>query len=544
MSAVVDMRKPVNLSIVKITEDDIKRLGQVKSGQIFNTMNLFHPEGFFSSEIFGNVGSTQRGVTFATMDLNITVMHPLIYKTIVSLKSFYKQIIEGKTTAIFNTKTGEFEKSTDEKASTGFNFFMTHITELKFQPNESDIRNFNIELFKKSLKEETYKIRHLLVLPAGIRDYTIDSTGKPQEDEINTFYRKILAQSAIIDPVAVKKSPEVYDSVAAGVQNIILDLYEYIVSLLDGKNKLILGKWVSRKIFNSTRNVISSYIERANNIQDTRRLGFNEILTGLHQFARASAPKSHYEIKSNYIRNIFIENSTSAYLVNAKTLKKEEVMNTHIQKEYDLWTSTDGLEKVIASLGNLDVRDLPVILNKGKHYIGLLYRDEKYFKFVQDIDDVPDGWSKEKVTPVTLTEFIYMSLYRMDGKYPGLATRYPITGYGSIYPAFVKVTTTSDTDILEELNEDWTPSGNKASNFPVPGSEHFNTMVVHHSHLASLGGDYDGDMLSLTMPMSDEAIKEIGSYLNRKEYYVSDSGQFIFSNDTDTMSTLLASMTA
>lgn len=542
--SVVDMRKPVNLSIVKVTDEDAKRLGQVKSGQIFNNMNLFHPEGLFSSEIFGNVGSLPRGFTFATIHLNIPVLHPLIYKTVVSLKSFYRQILEGKTTAIFNAKTGEFEKSTDSQASSGFSFFMQHIKDLKFQPNESDQRNFNIRLFNKAIKEDSHITKYLLVLPAGIRDYTIDSSGKPQEDEVNTFYRKVIAQSSIIDPVAAKRNPEVYDSVAASLQNLILELYEYLVSLLDGKNKLILGKWVSRKIFNSTRNVISSYIERSNNIKDKRRLGFNEILTGLHQFARATAPKSHYEIKNTYIRDIFIENSTSAYLVNAKTLKKEEVLNTQIQKEYDLWTSTDGLEKVIASLGNLDIRDLPVTLNKGKHYIGLLYKDQKYFKFVQDIDDVPEGFSKDKVRPITLTEFIYMSLYRLDGKYPGLATRYPITGYGSIYPAFVKLTTTTDTDILEELDEEWRPSGNKANNFPVEGSEHFNTMVVHHSHLAALGGDYDGDMLSLTMPMSDEAISEITTYLNRKEYYVSDAGEFIFSNSTDTMDAVLSYMTA
>lgn len=543
MSSTVDMRKPVNLSIVKVTDEDVKRLGQVKSGQIFNNMNLFHPEGLFSSEIFGNVGSVQRGVTFGSINLGVNVLHPLIYKTIISLKSFYKQIMEGKTTAIFNSKTGEFEKSNSAEASTGFSFFMEHVVKLKFQPNESDSRNFNIRLFEKSLEEWTYKVNHLLVLPAGIRDYSIDASGKPQEDEVNTFYRRILAQTTIIDPIAIKKSPEIYDSVAIGIQKNIFELYEYLVSLLDGKNKLILGKWVSRKIFNSTRNVISSYIERSNNINDKRRLGYNDILVGLHQYARALAPKSHYEIKNNYIRDIFVENSNSAYLVNAKTLKKEEVLNTNIQKEYDLWTSTDGIEKVISSLGNLDVRDLAVTLNKGKHYIGLLYRDKKYFKFLQDIDDLPEGFSKENVKPITLTEFIYMSLYRTDGKYPGLATRYPITGYGSIYPAMVKVTTTSETDILEELDSEWKPSGSIAYNFPIFGSEHFNTMVVHHSHLASLGGDYDGDMLSLTMVLSDESIEEIIKYLYRKEYYTSDSGQFVFSNSTDTMDAVLSYMT-
>lgn len=543
MSNQTPSRSPVNIAIVKIDEPSSKRLGRIETGQIFNNMNLFHPEGLFSSEIFGNIGSEARSRTFGLIDLNLQILHPLIYKTVISLKSFYKQIAEGKVTAIFNKKTGEFEKNNTDEASTGYSFFLSHITQLNFEKNESDTRSFQVDLFNKSLKEENYFIDKLIVMPAGLRDYTVDANGKPQEDEVNSFYRKVIAQANIVDPIAAKKNPELYDSVAMGLQKIVLELYEYIESLLDGKNKLILGKWVSRKIFNSTRNVISSYVEVAKNVNDKRRLGYNEVLIGLHQFARASAPKSLYEIKNNYIRDIFIENTTSAYLVNVNTLHREEVLNSHIQKEYDLWTSSDGLEKVIASLGNVDIRNLPVVLNKGKHYLALIYRDDKYFKIVQDIDDIPEGWDKSKVRPITLTEFIYVSLYRMDGKFPGLATRYPITGFGSIYPAMVRLTTTTDTDVLEELDSQWNPTGSIACNFPINDSEHFSTMIVHHSHLASLGGDYDGDMLSLTMGLTDESVEEIKNYLRRKDYYVSDSGQFVFSNSTDTLDAVLTYMT-
>lgn len=530
---------PANLHVVHVNKDNAKSLGKVTTGQIFNNMNLFHPEGLFSSEIFGSVGSEARNRTFGVIDLHIEVFHPLVYRTIIKLKSFYKQIAEGKVTAVFNAKTGEFEKSADENANTGFSFLMQHAKELKFAKNDSDDRSFAIDLFNKTIKENIFTMGYLLVIPAGIRDYTVDANGKPQEDEVNNFYRKIMAQSNLIDPAIGRKSPEVYDSIAVSLQNQILSLYEYIESLFDGKHKLILGKWVSRKIFNSTRNVISSYTERGNHMRDPRRLKFNNVLVGLHQFARASVPKSLYEIKNQYIRDIFVENSNTAILVNAKTLHKEEIMTSHIQKEFDKWTSSDGLEKVIASLGNLDIRDRPITLNKGKHYLGLVYRDDKYFKFIQDIDEVPEGFDKSKVTPVTLVEFLYMSLYRMDGQYPGLATRYPITGYGSIYPAFVRLTTTTDTDILTELTDEWTPSTSVANNFPVSGSGHFNSMVVHHSHLGALGGDHDGDMLSLTMPMADESVAEIRKLLNSKEYYVSDTGQFIFSSDTDVLSACL-----
>ena len=544
MSEVI--KTPTNLSIVKVDSSNVRNIGEVKTGQIFDTTNAFHPEGLFSAQIFGPVGSEGRNRTFGRINLNIDIMHPLIYQTVITLKAFYKKIIDGTATAIFDTKLKDFVPSNEPKADTGYAFFIKHMPDIVFIRNNSEHRDFKIRLFEKTLKEGSALINYLLVMPAGMRDYVVDSTGKPQEDEINTFYRRIIAQATIIDPTRAKRTPDVYNAAAVGLQRSIDDLYEYVKSLMDGKNKLILDKWVGRKIFNSTRNVISSPIDKSNSLDDKRKMGFNEVVVGLHQFARSSSPKSLFEIKNKYIRDIFPDNSTSGFLTNVKTLKREEVLNTHIQKDYDLWTSPEGLEKVVASLGNLDIRNSSITLNKGKHYMGLLYRDRKVFKFFQDIDELPEGFSKDNVKPVTLFEFIYMSLYSMDGKYPGFATRYPITGFGSIYPAKIRLSTSADTDTLYELNSIWEKHTDEeycAVSFPIDSSEHINTMIVHESHLKALGGDYDGDALSLTMVLSDEAVKEVDDYLDKKDYYVTDTGSFIFSSSTDTMDAVLKYIT-
>ena len=136
-----------------------------------------------------------------------------------------------------------------------------------------------------------------------------------------------------------------------------------------------------------------------------------------------------------------------------------------------------------------------------------------------------------------------MSLYHLNGKYPGMITRYPITGYGSIYPCYVKLATTMSSFTLEELDDEWKPSGNIASSFPDATSDYFNTCSVHPSHLGALGGDFDGDTVSLTMCLSDESILEITDYLDRKEYYINDSGGFTFSNETDVLSAVLNFLT-
>jgi len=534
---------PINIDLLYTDPKSISTLKEVKESQIFDNTNNFHQEGLFSTTIFGDIGTEYRSRTFAYIDLKIEILHPLIYHSIIKLKSFYKQILEGSSTAIWDSKEKEFIKDNSDKANTGYEFFMNHITELVFKETSSPRRNYLIKLFKKSLKEETYKFRYLLVLPAGLRDYTVDKNGTPQEDEINSYYRKLMFQSSTIDPHISKKTPEIYDSIRFSLQKNSLDLFEYIKSLLEGKHKLILGKWLTRKIFNTTRNVFSAPIEKSNNINDPNRLGYNDCFIGLYQFLKNLIPKSVYEIKNKYLSQIFIEGNNFAYLTNAKTLKKERIENFKFQKEFDTWTSMEGIEKIIANFQNLDIRHLPIKLNGGKHYLGLIYNDGTYFKFLQDIDDVPDTLDKKHVSPITLAEFFYISLYELSGRYPTLVTRYPITGYGSIFPTMMKLKTTIDYYILTELDENWNKTDKTAYSFPKRGSDFFNTFSVHTGHFAISGLDLDGDAGSSMPLLTDESIEEVTDFLKRREYYISPDNKFYFSIDTDTLSAVLSYMT-
>lgn len=534
---------PVNIDILTVTEQDLQRLQQVKELQIFSQGNVFHPEGLFSTTIFGSVGSEYRNRMFGYIDLKYPVLHPAIYQAIVSTKAYYEQIINGSVTAIYDPKSKSFIKSTDEKASTGYTFFMSHIEELEYELTNSDKRTFNIRLIKEAISKNKHLLRYLLVMPAGLRDYTVNTNGKPEEDEINSYYRRLLAQSQLIDPTIAKKTPEVYDNIYSVIQKNLNDLYNYIKSLLEGKSKLILGKWLSRKVYNSTRNVLTSFVDTSTNINNPNRLKSNETGASMYQYLRSCAPKTLYEIKNTYVSKIFVEGMNSAYLTNVKTLKKEEVMNNHIQKDIDQWTTMDGLESVIANFGNIDIRHLPITLNKGKHYMGLVYNDGKYVKFLQDINELPDGFNKENVSPITMAEFLYMSIYKLNGKIPGFVTRYPINGYGGIYPAWIKINTTSTYQELILLDDNWEKTDEVLVNFPVKDSEFLDGMTVHQSHMALLGSDFDGDTTSLVGVITDEAVEEVKKVLNSKTYYINNENRVIFSNSSDVIDSVLSYMT-
>jgi hypothetical protein len=537
------MNSPVNVDILTVSEQDLVRLGQVKELQIFGQGSNFHAEGLFSIQIFGAVGSEFRNRTFGYVDLKFSMIHPVVFKAIIACCAFYRQILSGKQNAVWDKKTKAFEKSQDSEARTGYSFFMEHIEELHFERSESDKRNFNIELYNKAIKEKKHLMRYLLVMPAGLRDYTISANGKPEEDEVNSVYRRLISQSQLVDPVIALKAPDVYDNIYDNMQRTLQDLYDYLQSLFDGKNKLVLGKWLGRKVFNSTRNVLTAVVDSTTDINDENRLRSNDFGVGLYQFLRCGAPKTLFLVKNKYLRDIFVENSSFANLTNLKALKREEVANAGIQKDILAWTSMDGLENAIANYGNIDSRHLPVLLNGGKHCVGLLYNNRREVRFLSDISELPEGRSADDVKPITLTELLYMSVAELSGALPALATRYPINGYGGIFPGYMKVRTTSQYDSVIELDSEWNPTGRALGCFPRSGAEFMNGMNVHASHMKLLGADHDGDTMSLVGLQSDEAIAEVKRVLNKKSYYLNDQRRIHFANSADVIDAVLAYMT-
>ena len=534
---------PLNIDILKVKQDNIKTIKAITALQIFDNNNNFHPDGLFSTVIFGQVGSEFRNRMFGYIELKTKFMHPIIYHTVIKLKQFYGKVLSGKVYATWDAKSKSFVQNNNEGCRTGFSFFMEHIHELEFERTGSVKRDFLISLYKKAVKEDLHYIEYLLMLPAGLRDYFVDANGKPQEDEINSFYRKILIQVNLLDKNILKVNSDNYDEVFFSIQKNIYELYEYIKSLLEGKHKLILGKWLTRKIFNSTRNVLTSYVEKVDNYDDPSRMSCNDTMVGLNQFLKSCMPKTIYAIKNKYIRDIFIENSTFCYLTNRKTLKKEEVYSLKIQKDIETWTSMEGIEKVIENFANLNIRHEPILMNNDNHYLGLIYRDNKYFKFLNDIDDLPDNFDKNNVKPVTMAEFLYMCVYSLSGQIPAFITRYPVIEFGSIYPSILKLKTTNTDIKLEELDHNWEPSGNIATSFPVDGYDFFNTISAHSSHWGKMGADADGDTLSCTAILSDEGTAEVFQLLNSKEFYFDSNNKFNFTLGIDTTEGVLAYMT-
>jgi len=476
---------PFNIDLLNLSDIDIRTIRPVKVLDITDGLTKnFHPDGLFSTQTFGMVGEEKRNRMFSYINLNIKVLHPIIFKSLYDLKSLYGDIMSSKAYAIFDPELKDFVKSDQIDGQTGFDFFIKHLPELKFEQNSSVRRQFNIKLVDKYRQKAL--IDKFVVMPAGLRDYVLDENNQPSEDEINTLYRRVLSLSSIIGTVNSQLNAEYFNNMRFQLQLACNEIFEYIKNLLEGKSKLILGKWAGRKTFHSTRNVITSYISKNTQLFGPRHVSSTQTVVGLYQYLRATLPLSIKNVRDGFIGSVFTGPNSPMILVNKKTLKKVVVPIN--PKEYDKWMTNEGLEKVFATYGQENLRHSYVEISD--HYAGLIFKGKDgTYKIFQDIDELPERYSREDVTPLTITELIMLSVYGDSSETPCFTTRYPITGYGSIYPSYVYLKTTVESDTRTLLDDKWEPTEFACAEFPIYGNGFYNSFSVASKNLSRLGAD-------------------------------------------------------
>ena len=201
----------------------------------------------------------------------------------------------------------------------------------------------------------------------------------------------------------------------------------------------------------------------------------------------------------------------------------------------------EGIEGMINQYAERSLRHKQ--LEVSNHYVGLIYRANGVFKLFQDIDHLPEGFDPKDVSPITFAELIYCSVYKVANEYPIFVTRYPITSPLSSYPSMTFLMTTTQSEKLKELGEDWQPTDFTAPSFPIRDMPFMEAMSPHPAHLAGLGADFDGDTGSGIIGYSEDTKMEIRDLLHSRRYYVGTNGKINFTIDTDTVKYLLHNLT-
>lgn len=481
--------QPFEVKLLVLKPDHVKMLRQVSDLAIFApSSRQYSPNGLFSIETFGAIGSEQRASRFGYIDLKVPIFHPLIHQALIKVKTLYGGIIAGTDYAIWDTKELDFVKATPIDGRTGYSFFLEHFDELHTPEKESIGRKIFKDLIDKY--KDNCLLDKLLVMPAGLRDVEIKEDGRPSEDDINVLYRKVIITANLMPVALLKTSPASLDTARYRLQLAVNEVFYYILDLLEGKRKLILEKWAGRRIFFGARNVISSMINETPILGSPLTVGYNETAVGLYQYLKGTLPISSSLIRTQYLSKVFPGPNNPMVLVNKKTLRSEYI---NIDSDvFDKWNTDDGLEHITSDFGIEELRHKPISITD-THYLGLLYQDDKYFMFLQDPSELPPHLDKKLIKPITYTEFFYINVFERAKNTPIIPTRYPVAAMGGVYPSMTFLKTTVKSKILEELDEHGQPTGKVAYQFPIAGEAFFNTQSVHSSKLARLGADFLND---------------------------------------------------
>lgn len=477
---------PFNVSLLSTDKSAITGLFPVQSLDIFSTGTEFSVQGLYSPITFGEVGTKDRQNKFGFIDMRTEIMHPKVFLELTRLKGLYEGIASGAAYAIWDDKIKDFVKSDIIDGKTGYGFLMEHFNDIIHSENDSDIRDLRIKLLKKVHDKCMY--RYLQVLPAGLRDLEIDSSGRPSEDEINNLYRKVLRAANAISIYSNKPNDPILNTVRWNLQKAFNDIYSHIESLISGKKGFLLGKFASRNIHGSTRNVITAADPGGAILGSKEAVTINDTICGLHQYLKGSVELSIYNIRNGPMMPVLAFLPTTAYVTDAKTLKRKQITPSNFL--IDNWGTEDGIEKLINGYEKLTARHKPIIIDGD--YAALLYRDHKHFKVFYDIGELPKEFSKTNVKPITWTEMFYISVYKQSKKVVANCCRYPIATKGSTYISNIYLNSTIKSESLVELDDNWKSNNNDPfSTFPIQGQPFVDSMSIHIAKTGETGADFD-----------------------------------------------------
>jgi hypothetical protein len=543
---------PFNIQILKIEDRSFQGVRPVTSMDTFDgaTRN-FAENGLYSVSIFGRMGDDIRNTRFSYIDVRTSIMHPIIWRALGKLKQLYHDILLGQEYAVFDPAVKDFVRSDVVNGKTGYEFFLEFADKLEFQKTNSTEREFNIRVVKKYWKiAMTSKI---VVEPAGLRDIQLSGDGRHEEDEVNDLYRRLLQVSNTIAMHAMKGASEALDHTRILLQKTFNAIYEHFEGMLRGKRKLLQNKWAARRIQNGTRNVITAMNTSVKVLGAPGNIGVNHTGIGLYQYCKAIMPLAWYQLRTGLLAKIFSLPNIPARLIDVKTLELVDVSVS--TTTYDKFMTNAGLEKLIKTFSQLDMRHRPMVVEG--HYLGLIYKDDwsaanipghpkegLVFKVIQDIRDLPDGYDRNKVSPLTFAEWLYIELYQKSKEIPIFVTRYPVDSAQSIYPSIAYLMSTVVSEQRTPLDANWRPvDDHTAFTFPVVGEAFINSLLPHSSKLSLLTADFDGDTSSANALMSDEGIREIHQRLKTRAAYVGTDGEFYASTAVDTVNLVLHNMT-
>jgi len=493
----------------------VNNLKEVTDPIIFEKGNIPTVGGLLSTHIFG-VSVKERRETYAYIRLNGHFLHPFIYKLLKRMNRNFEAIVYGSKKFVIDSR-GQLVVD-EENGENGLEWLYKNWEKLNFEKNNSMMRNERIDVLR-AYDKDTIFTEYWIVIPAFYRDVNLQSSaqGKISHHEINDKYSKLIRLASVLRND--NNFDFVLNTTRAKIQETLVEIYDLLKGKLEKKHGLIRKSLLGKSIDYGARSVISAPVFNANRPEEMQ-VDFYHCGIPLAQCCSLFTPFIVSWVKRFFQREL--EKMGNKYPVRLKNgdIKYVQLKDPglhfneeYIKKQIDrfVFSYADRFEPII----------LPVEDEEFKKGVYLIFSG----RFPQK--GVPESESPLITRPATWCDVLYQAAVDVVSDKMVAVTRYPLLDYFGMFPNKISVLSTHETVPMYVGDKLYPHYPNVDLNMPKEKvSIYFiDTVTMSNLYLHGLGGDYDGDQVTLKGIYSQEANQEAERIMRSKSHILNIYGQ-------------------
>ena len=533
MAILKDQIRQDNLQVSLLDVDDFVKknnLVEITNPVIFDASSNPTSDGLLSNTIFG-ITKESRASTFAYISLKKKFLQPLVYRIWSKVDSKIKSVIHGIGTYSID-KSGNIIE--DPKGDNGIDFLRKNLDKIKFRETDSIKRERYVKFLNDNRKN--FFTDKLIVIPPFFRDIKVDG-GKISVGDINKLYINVMVSASAIGD-STEYGFSIGKSVEGRLQEGLIEIYKWFGTGTDsnpngglpGKFGVIRRANLSKTTDYATRLVMSAPKLDVENMEDIRA-DFDYSVLPMTSAAANFFPFVIFHMR-RFFENEFIGDTKYPILDKDGTIIYGEI------EDYQIQFSDEVLKKELDRFihGYSDrFRPVKVLCKvKGKQE----YLDLKWKGFYKE----PDVKALKNERPLTWCDVIYMACEEAVKDRMILITRYPIDTFYNEFATKIRLSSTIETEeaVFDNVVYTHYPKIRKEDIGKDTSSSFIDTMNICNGYLDSIGGDYDGDMVTIKGVYTDEANAELKKQLASNIHFINLGGNPVISTSKESIQALYA----
>lgn len=533
MALLKDQIRQDNLQVSLLDVDDFVKknnLVEITNPVIFDTSSNPTNDGLLSNTIFG-ITKESRVSTFAYISLKKKFLQPLIYRIWGKVDSKIKSVIHGIGTYSID-KSGNIVE--DPKGDNGIDFLRKNLDKIKFRETDSIKRERYIKFLNANRKN--FFTDKLIVIPPFFRDIKVDG-GKISVGDINKLYINVMVSASAIGD-SEDYGFSISKSVEGRLQEGLIEIYKWFGTGTDSNpNGGLPGKFgvIRRANLSKTTDYATRLVMSAPKL-DVETMGelradFDYSVLPMTSAAANFFPFVIFHMR-RFFENEFIGDTKYPILDKNGTIIYGEI------EDYQIQFSDEVLKKELDRFihGYSDrFRAVKVLCRvKGKQE----YLDLKWKGFYKE----PDAKVLQKERPLTWCDVIYMACEEAIKDRMILITRYPIDTFYNEFATKIRLSSTIETEeaVFDDVVYTHYPKIRKEDIGTDTSNKFIDTMNICNGYLDSIGGDYDGDMVTIKGVYTDEANAELKKQLETNIHFINLGGNPVISTAKEAIQAIYA----